>query len=259
MKGLEHLYAMEDESKKRLTSDPGYQSRMNYETLVNNVDNTLVRLVQRGTIAKQGGWYDAGNYDTKPPFDVGFSAKVTVVEPKVFRVEGTWNVLPVGTRVRIVLRDKNMKGAVPAGMAWDELATSVDLEPQREVTYMQDQLFVRNRRFNRRIDMSKDPTMYPFNEDDYVIEFYYNPRQAPAHIQDKFGWSGEGMTDKNFMRSDVRPGQKVVYTKMEITRDMITRQGEWQDKAPVVKTKNYKEINTDLAEDDVLMVPSLRN
>jgi hypothetical protein len=185
---------------------------------------------------------------------------VTVLEPRVFRVEGTWNVLPVGTRVRIVLRDANMKDAVPGAMPFDKLATNVNLDPQRDLTFMQDQLFVRNRRFNKRIDMSKDPKMYPFDTDKYLIEFYYNPRQAPAHIQDKFGWNGEGMTDRNFIRTDIREGQKVVYAALEISKDQLFRRGEWEDRAPVLKTKNYVEVNTATdEEDDIIYVPSLRS
>ena len=59
---------------------------------------------------------------------------------------------------------------------------------------MQDQLFVRNQRSERKVDMSRDPTMYPFTSPDYTVEFYYNPRSAPPHILDKFGWNGDGMT-----------------------------------------------------------------
>jgi hypothetical protein len=150
---------------------------------------------------------------------------------------------------------------------------------------MQDQLFVRNRRFNRKVDMSKDPTMYPFLAKKYLIEFYYNPRSAPPHIQDKFGYSGEGFTDANFLNNEARqsvklvpskwdedkkniiewrqepiPGlkQPVMYTSIEVTQDQMRRKGEWIDKTPVVKTKNYVEPVKGRDKDDVIMVPTLR-
>lgn len=257
---LQYLYTLKDQAQKDYDADKNYEARNDLETLINNIDTTVVRLVQRGNIAEKNGWYKSGDYDTKDPFDVGFSAKVTVTEPKVIVVEGTWNVLPVGTRVRVILRDANLPHTIPGSMDWDAMATSVQLDPPKDETYMQDQLFVRNRRFNRRIDMSKDPTMYPFIGDKYIIEFYYNPRSAPPHIQDKFGWNGEGMTDSNFLRTDTRPdNERVVYTTLELTRDQIMQTGAYSGKVTVVKTKNYHDtsINTD-SLNDVIMVPSLR-
>lgn len=255
---LEYMYTLQDLAKADYEKYHDFQSAADVGALNNNVDTTVVRLVQRGYMAKKNGWYETGDYDTKPPFDVGFSAKVTVLEPGVLKVEGTWNVLPVGSRLRLVLRDKDLNGAIPAGMDWDKLATDVNMDPPKDLTFMQDQLFVKNRHFNRRVDMSKDPTMYPFSKDKYVVEFYYNPRSAPPHIQDKFGYNGEGMTDSNFLRTDVRPNQRVIYTSMELTQDQILRRGEWQDKTPVVKTKNYQDTVSADPNEDVIMVPSLR-
>jgi hypothetical protein len=88
-----------------------------------------------------------------------------------------------------------------------------------------------------------------------VIEFYYNPRSAPPHIQDKFGWNGEGMTDSNFLRTDIRPDQRCVYTSMPISKDQIL------SSTPVVlKTKNFRDsAESRDSNDDVIMVPSLRS
>jgi hypothetical protein len=117
-----------------------------------------------------------------------------------------------------------------------------------------------------------------------LIEFYYNPRSAPPHIQDKFGYSGEGFTDSNFLNLDARKSikmiatkyddkkvatewreetieglkQPVMYTSLEITQDQVRRKGEWVDKTPVLKTKNYKEAVQGRDKEDVIMVPTLR-
>jgi len=109
--------------------------------------------------------------------------------------------------------------------------------------------------------MSKDPTMYPFTKDKYILEFYYNPRSGPPHIQDKFGWSGDGMTDKNFLDTQVRKGQRVIFATLTLTKDQILRYGEWVDKIPVVKTKNYVETAPQsVSSDDVILkIPSLRS
>lgn len=221
-----------------------------------NIDNTIVRMVQRGWIAKNGGWFDKGDYDTKPPFDVGFSARVTIPQAKIIRFQGTWNVLPVGTRIRVVLRDADFPNAKAAELDWMR-NKSVDFEPSRSWTFMQDGLFVKNRQFDLTVDMSKDPTMYPLNHDNYIVEFYYNPRNAPPHIQDRFGWSGEGMTDKNFLNTEVRPGQRVMYTSLKLTKQQIRRQGDWaaQDRIPVIQTPNFVEKSIATVDDSVISVP----
>ncbi|HSI71873.1 MAG TPA: hypothetical protein VK934_01745 [Fimbriimonas sp.] len=243
-----------------------WTDRQNRDTVENNLDTTLVRMVQRGYIAGKEG-RSLKPYDVSPPFDVGFSVKATVIDPRVIRFEGTWNVLPVGTRIRVVLKDadfskikeQNIPASLPAALQWD-YSKSVMLDPPRELTFMQDQLYVRNRRFNRKVDMSKDPTMYPFTTDKYIVEFFYNARSAPPHIQDKFSWNGEGMTDKNFLNTEVRQGQRVVYARLYLTKDQILCRGEWQDKHAVVKTANFIETAASGGADDVVLdIPSLRS
>lgn len=265
-KGLAMYQDLYDKAKKEYETNKEYGAKQNYETIENNVDTMLVRMVQRGHVAAQEKRSLVG-YDVTPPHDVGFSVKASVIDPRVIRFEGTWNVRPVGTRIRVILRDANYTANVDgkeiditeaAGLKWD-FSNDVNLDPPRDRTFMQDQLFVRNRRFNRKVDMSKDPTMYPFTSDDYILEFYYNPRSAPPHIQDKFSWNGEGMTDSNFLNTEVRPGQRVMFCQMKISRDQILRRGEWQDRTPVVKTGNYKELDKAANKDDVIVdIPSLR-
>ncbi len=238
----EYYYELLQEAQEVFDNDSRFHNLQNRDTLEQNHDNLLVRMAMRGHWAREGGFIDEFQYDTEPPFDVGFSAKVTVEEPKVITVEGTWNVRPVGTRVRFILRDKNMEFAKPAGMEWDS-DERVELDPPKDVTFLQELLFVKNRRFTKRIDMSRDPTMYPFVQDDYVIEFYYNPRSSPPHMQDKFGFNGHGLTDKNYLNTDVREGQRVIFAQLEISRDQILRRGTWEigRDTPSMQTKGYVE------------------
>ncbi len=259
-KALQYYYDLLDVAEKKLKEDNVYGNLQNRDTIENNIDTMLVRMVQRGWMAQKDGTYTQGDYDTRPPFDVGFSAQVTVEEANVLRVKGTYNVLPVGTRIRFILRDADYPGAVPGGLNWDA-NNDISLDPPKDKTYLQDELFVKNRRFDRRVDMSKDPTMYPFsaNEQDYVMEFYYDPRNAPPHIQDKFGWNGEGMTDKNFLRKDIRPGRNVLFATLKISRDQIKRRGEWADKVPIIQTFNYQSTAKTKANEDIIQVPNLRS
>lgn len=284
--GLNHYWKLFSEMDELYKKDPdaGYQLFQQKETLEANLDTMIVRMVQRGWLAQQRGDYGAQVYDTTDPFDVGFSARVIVEEPKVIRVQGTWNVLPVGTRIRVVVRDANNPNFKIASMDWDG-QNEVVLDPERDATYMQDTVFVKNRRFNKKIDMSKDPTMYPFSRktDEYLVEFYYNPRSAALHIQDKFGWNGEGMTDKNFLRTDIRqnmewvPGEKkgsytegwklvpregpparVIYTSLKLTRDQILLRGDWTDRRPIVTTANFDASRFTYTEEDIIDMPSIR-
>jgi hypothetical protein len=260
-KSIDTYYRLYEQSEKMYQGDAAtFQNHQNRDTLESNLDTMLVRETQRGYLAETRKDSLKG-YDVDPPFDVGFSVKATVVEPRVIRFEGTWNVLPVGTRIRCVLRDADFPGAHGAELDWDA-SDAVSLDPPRNSTFMQEQLFVKNRRFNKKVDMSKDPTMYPFTKDKYILEFYYNPRSGPPHIQDKFGWSGEGMTDKNFLDTQVRPGgQRCVYTTLTLTKDQILRYGDWVDKIPSVKTKNYVDTAPQAAGNDdvILKIPSLRS
>ncbi|MBX3117750.1 MAG: hypothetical protein KF784_01700 [Fimbriimonadaceae bacterium] len=238
------------------------------DTRENNLDTDLVRLASRGYFAKErkDGSFERLPYDVKPPFDVGFSAKVTVESSAVMLIEGTWNVLPVGTRVRVILRDAEDENdperkTKPAAMIWDYVK-GVDLAVPTKLTFMQDQLYVRSRRFKKRIDMSRDYTMYPFAAEKYYIEFYYNPRSAPAHMQDKFGYTGEGFTDKNFLNTEVRPGERVMFTRLEITRDQIKREGNFRPgmETPILKTANYiEQTSADRQNEDLILVPGLRS
>ncbi len=58
--------------------------------------------------------------------------------------------------------------------------------------------------YSRQFDMSKDPTMYSFSKDKYELILSLNPRIFPDNIQDRFGYSGEGLTDKNYLFTDAK-------------------------------------------------------
>ena len=251
-----HKRVLEEEEK--MDGDIYSDHRVARDTNENNFDNLLVRMTQRGFFARQGGYYVGSGYDTDPPFDVGFSAQVTVTDHKVLQVRGTWNVLPVGTRIRFILRDADYPHATPGGMDWDQ-GEEVEFEPSRDRTFLQDSLYVKNQRFTKRIDMRRDVTMYPLTREEYILEFYYNPRSAPDHIQDRFGFTGEGMTDANYLRTDVREGQRVVFCQMRLTRAQIYRIGEWSmgRKTPVVQTDNFRAEGM-LSRSDIIQVPGLR-
>ncbi|MBX3096696.1 MAG: hypothetical protein KF812_07530 [Fimbriimonadaceae bacterium] len=238
---LKTFYQFYRDAETLYEKDKQRGSFANLQTIEGNLDNLLVRMSQRGFFAQKNGTYESGDYDTKPPYDVKFSVRVSVIEPRVLEVDGTWNVYPVGTRVKCILRDADYPGGREAGLEWDS-GDANDFSAPRDRTYMQDELFVRNLQFRRTINMSRDPTIYPFRGDKYYLDFFYTPRIAPEHLKDKYGWNGEGFTDSNFLRTDVREGQRVVFYRMELTRDQLLRRREFAMEGgiiPTFKTDNY--------------------
>lgn len=228
------LEALEKVSQYKEGEDMGYD-RIFADVYANNVNNNLIRMASRGVFARRDGVYDKYPYDTHNPVDLNFSVKIEVLQPKVLRISGTWGIPSTGARIRCVLRDADYV------LAWKPAPQGLDFDIDRDKTYMQDQLYTQNRQFDRKIDMSRNPTMYPFKSDNYKIEFYFSPRSAPAHIQDKIGWDGEGMTDKRYYRTDLKDGYSVLFASFDIPRDMILRKGEYKHEA-AIRSDGYVEI-----------------
>jgi hypothetical protein len=53
----------------------------------------------------------------------------------------------------------------------------------------------------------------------------FNPRIAPEFVQDRFGWGGEGMTDKNFLDTKTKPVCECCASRCTLTRDDLLGQG----------------------------------
>ena len=79
--------------------------------------------------------------------------------------------------------------------------------------------------FKKTIDMSRDPRMYSFAKDKYDFVVSFNPRIAPEMVQDRFGWGGEGMTDKHFLDTKTQPGLRMLRVPITLTRDDLLGQG----------------------------------
>lgn len=79
--------------------------------------------------------------------------------------------------------------------------------------------------FKREIDMTKDPKMYGFAKDKYELTIVFNPRNAPDFVQDRIGWSGEGLTDKNYLDTSV-PGLRRLRVLIPLTKADIEGEGE---------------------------------
>ncbi len=129
-----------------------------------------------------------GSADKTPrPWDVAFQTEVRIVRPKVFKIGGQFNSQD-GARIDVRITDWNYQDRKITG-------TLNDFSVDPTQTILVDSISVRKNHFEREMDMSKDPKMYSFTQDAYRVVLSYNPRNTAPHLLDRFGWSGEGMTD----------------------------------------------------------------
>jgi hypothetical protein len=161
-----------------------WESNNLYDVRQNNLEDTILDLLRRY----------GPNPETQPPIDLDFDATVKVVRPRVLLVEGKLGIPTIGARVTVILRDKGrtLKYSPKA-------LKTFTFEVDSKLTYMQDSLAVREEKFRREIDMSKDPKMYPFKAEEYEVEFIFEPRYASPNIQARIGSDGVGMYDARYL------------------------------------------------------------
>ena len=81
--------------------------------------------------------------------------------------------------------------------------------------------------YSRQFDMSKDPKMYSFSKDKYELILSLNPRIFPDNIQDRFGYSGEGLTDKNYLFEDPnKRGLRMIRRVITLNKEDLLGTGE---------------------------------
>lgn len=81
--------------------------------------------------------------------------------------------------------------------------------------------------FKREIDMSKDPKMYSFTNGKYDLILSFNPRTTSDFIQDRIGWSGEGLTDKRFLFVDKeKNGLRMLKAVIPLSREDLVGEGK---------------------------------
>lgn len=125
----------------------------------------------------------------QPTVNAALEAHWQRIAPRQFRVWGTLN-LPDGARVRLKLCDKSFHEEQFKKFSWD-----ID----QNQTILVDDLFVRNGKFSRVIDIQRDAAIYPLKAQDYVMTFTLNPMNAPDFVQDKIGWLGNGLANQKYL------------------------------------------------------------
>jgi len=150
-----------------------------------------------------------------PKWETAFDVRPTFSQDKVLELKGQFNVGD-GARVTIRLHDENWKPPQLKAFTFD-----ID----QSVTLMQDQHSVRQGTWGRKIDMSKDPKMYSFKAERYFLVFEFDPRGTSPFIQDRFGWSGEGMTDRKYLLVEdwKNPPNRIIRKVYRVTRAQVMR------------------------------------
>ena len=136
----------------------------------------------------------------KPTLKVGFEAHWEPISPRKFRVWGTIN-LADGARVRFRLTDRNFKEEEFESFTWNV---------NSKQTILIDDLYVRQGKFSRTIDIERDAAIYPLLADEDTLAFVFNPMTAPDFVQDKTGWLGNGLAPQKYcvQRGNVRMLEK---------------------------------------------------
>lgn len=200
-KAIEQWQKCIKQGQEGLDDDPNafYENHM----LVSkrNLDMTLVRKTMRANLSDN-------------PIDMGFTVEFKRVAPRVFDVEGTCN-LPDGARINFILMDADYEEPTLDSFNWE-----VDPDVTALVDIGVHGIFVENGKFKRRYDLSKDVKQYPFKKEKYNLVFTINPRMCADYIQDRIGWHGEGITDKNYLDTST-PGLRMIKKVIPVERKDI--------------------------------------
>jgi hypothetical protein len=205
---------------------------------------------------------------TAVPWNTAFETisgpKTTIVfdKPKELDAKGVFNVGD-GARVAVRLHDADW---------YEPTLKDFSFDIDQSQTIMQDALSVRQKMWGRKIDMSRDPKMYSFSKDamndpknknqsveerkkiaDYYLVLWFDCRGTSPFIQDKFGWSGEGMTDPKYLytvksnKPGIKPDNRILRKVYKLRHAQIMS-NEPVTEADVIPNDEYEKIQADLAK-----------
>ncbi|MCS7273187.1 MAG: hypothetical protein NZ550_03455 [Fimbriimonadales bacterium] len=218
------------------TRHKDWESSNLYDVRQNNLEDTILDILRRY----------GPEPETQPPVDLGFDATVKVIRPRVLLVEGRLGIPTIGARVTVILRDKG-RTINYSPKALETFTFEVD----PKFTYMQDSLAVREEKFRREIDMSKDPKMYPFKAPEYEVEFIFDPRYASPNVQARIGSDGVGMYDARYLEEVREKPAPVEVPKYAKVSDEVRR--EVENPTREVSYRRVRKVIT-LTREQILML-----
>jgi hypothetical protein len=171
-----------------------FAARSNRDVAANNYKMTLWRINDRRDRAKD-------------PVDLRLDWKWTRVKPRQILIEGKINALDY-SRVRVEFMDKDYEA---------RLAERRRIDPYTAIDWCMENLSrewesvqVRGGKFRWTLNLNRDPAdmgrppseIYPLKSNEYELTVEFNPRTQAVFIQDRYGWSGEGLTDARYLVTD---------------------------------------------------------
>jgi hypothetical protein len=198
-----------DEYLAKHPDDQGMQTRK--ITITRNLDLTIWRVYDREDLARRR-------------LDAELTVNYERLGPKKFRVYGTTKI-PETARMWASFRDADyaehlnsksfpwrLKNAsileygmfvLDKDMAWDPPA-GMTIDDYYKARYTAPEYLGK---FDETFDLGADPKFYPLKCDKgYYLTVTFNPRMAPIPLQDRLGWSGEGLADRNYLVELDPPG-----------------------------------------------------
>jgi hypothetical protein len=164
-----------------------FASRANHDVAFNNLKMTKWRINDRRDLAQE-------------PVDLRFDFTWTRVAPRKILIEGKANALDF-SRVRVEFMDADYETLLAQnGIDWC----------MANLTREWESVQVRGGKFRWTLDLNRDPAdmgrspseIYPLKSDAYTLTVEFNPRTQAVFIQDRYGWSGEGLTDARYLVTD---------------------------------------------------------
>lgn len=163
--------------------------------------------------------------EIRPVKNVHFDAHFQRLGPRKFRVFGTLD-LPTGARVRVRLADKDFR---------EQQFKTFTYDINDKQTILIDDLYVRDGKFDRVIDIQRDAAIYPLRSKDYTLTLSFNPLSAPDFVQGMpaeqkidggrrgeklqygaVGWHGEGLADQKYLV--VKNGVRMLEKQIPLAR-----------------------------------------
>ena len=134
-----------------------------------------------------------------PMVDLDFQASWRRIAPRKIEISGTINVLNLA-RVEVDFRDKDYEKIAAQGLDYK----------MANATREWDRMQVKGQKFKWVLDLDRDPAdmdrdpavIYPLKSDEYLLTLTFNPRLQANFIQDRYGWNGENITDKDYLKID---------------------------------------------------------
>jgi len=185
--------------------------------------------------------------DTARPIDTKFEVSWMRAAPQVLLIRGKANLVPASEYKGLASESfthwfaQNEAAQGPIHKAWrdgcrvywrlqdydykTEELESFSWKIDTSKTAAWGDIYVSGGSFSTNINMgdARDREMYPFTADKYKLTIWMSPVEPgmPDYVQDRVGWKGEAITDKNYLDLTTRPGFRMLKREFILKRSDI--------------------------------------